>query len=172
MITEVSKGREYSVPSFRGLSTDSKPTDAGNGAEFIEINTGDVYYYNEAGSAWVKYTGSEGGGGGGSSDFSTAEVNIINDTGSAVDISDCPQVVDDEYMSGGISIDANTEATLSLILYKGHAFITAIAIGGTPMVGGTGITVTGDIVNESDEYEVYIEISGDGTITITSGGGV
>lgn len=45
MITEVSKGREYSVPSFRGLSTDSKPTDAGNGAEFREIDTGDVYYF-------------------------------------------------------------------------------------------------------------------------------
>ena len=37
------------------LSTDSKPTTGiANGSLAIEINTGDVYLFNEAGSAWVK----------------------------------------------------------------------------------------------------------------------
>lgn len=106
------------------------------------------------------------GGGGGSSDFSTAEVKIINDTASEVTIDNCP-IVDEGELSGGISLSANTESTLTLILYKGHTYIYAISVGGTPMVDGTGITVTGDIVNESDEYEVYIIISGNGTITIS-----
>lgn len=42
-----------------GLSTDSKPT-AGiaNGSIFIEMNTGKIYFYNEAGSAWVEFSAS------------------------------------------------------------------------------------------------------------------
>lgn len=31
---------------FRGLSTDTKPTDAINGAAFIEVDTGDVYMFD------------------------------------------------------------------------------------------------------------------------------
>ena len=31
---------------FRGLSTDAKPTDAVNGAAFIEVDTGDVYMFD------------------------------------------------------------------------------------------------------------------------------
>lgn len=107
------------------------------------------------------------GGGGGGGDFSTAEVTIINDTASEVTIDNCP-IVDEGELSGGIVLSANTESTITLILYKGHTYIYAISVGGTPMEDGTGITVTGDIVNESDEYEVYIVVSGNGTITIAS----
>lgn len=40
---------------YSGLSTDSKPTDGvRNGSIFVEIDTGDVYFFNEAGPAWVK----------------------------------------------------------------------------------------------------------------------
>lgn len=35
------------------LSTDSKPTDVANGSIMIEINTGKVCIFNEAGSTWV-----------------------------------------------------------------------------------------------------------------------
>jgi len=39
-----------------GLSTDSKPTTGvGNGWMFIEMNTGKVYLFNEAGSAWIEW---------------------------------------------------------------------------------------------------------------------
>ena len=37
------------------LSTDTKPTDGiANGSVMVEVNTGDVYFYNESGEAWVK----------------------------------------------------------------------------------------------------------------------
>ena len=37
------------------LSTDSKPTETvGNGSCLTEIDTGDVYLFNEAGATWVK----------------------------------------------------------------------------------------------------------------------
>ena len=40
---------------LRGLSTDTKPTEnIPNGSTFIEINTGKVYIFNEAGAAWVE----------------------------------------------------------------------------------------------------------------------
>ena len=53
-VSDVGKGRLFAVDYFRGLSTDSKPTNVGNGAEFLEIDTGDIYYFNEAASTWVK----------------------------------------------------------------------------------------------------------------------
>ena len=37
------------------LSTDSKPTDGiANGSICIEMNTGKIFMFNEAGSAWVE----------------------------------------------------------------------------------------------------------------------
>lgn len=37
------------------LSTDAKPTTGiANGSTCVEINTGKVYLFNEAGSAWVE----------------------------------------------------------------------------------------------------------------------
>lgn len=37
------------------LSTDSKPTDwVANGSQCIEMNTGKIFLFNEAGSAWVE----------------------------------------------------------------------------------------------------------------------
>lgn len=39
------------------LSTDSKPTDGiANGSMCLEMNTGKIYVFNEAGSAWVELT--------------------------------------------------------------------------------------------------------------------
>lgn len=47
-----------------GLSTDSKPTTAHNGDEFIEMDTSKQYMYDEESSDWVEITVSGGGGGG------------------------------------------------------------------------------------------------------------
>ena len=40
---------------YAGLSTDSKPT-AGivTGSEFLEVDTGDVYAFDEVGGTWAK----------------------------------------------------------------------------------------------------------------------
>lgn len=53
-VSDVGKGRLFAVDYFRGLSTDSKPTNVGNGAEFLEMDTGDIYYFNETAKTWVK----------------------------------------------------------------------------------------------------------------------
>lgn len=42
------------ILDLRGLSTDTKPTDVGNGSTFIEINTGDVYLFDGTSKTWKK----------------------------------------------------------------------------------------------------------------------
>jgi len=45
--------------SFKGLSTDAKPTEThmdlpiANGSSFMEIDTKELKYYDEAGKSWV-----------------------------------------------------------------------------------------------------------------------
>lgn len=36
-----------------GLSTDTKPTGLAMGSEFLEVDTGDKYLYNETSGLWV-----------------------------------------------------------------------------------------------------------------------
>lgn len=40
---------------YEGLSTDTKPTEADVNALFLELDTGDIYYYD--GSQWSKVGG-------------------------------------------------------------------------------------------------------------------
>ena len=50
-------GNEKSYVEAACLSTDSKPTDGiANGSICIEMNTGKIFMFNEAGSAWVELT--------------------------------------------------------------------------------------------------------------------
>ena len=49
---------------LRGLADDEKPTTINggaiiNGSEFLEIDTGDLYYFNEDDTEWVKPTPAE-----------------------------------------------------------------------------------------------------------------
>lgn len=37
---------------LRGLSTDTKPTDVGNGSIFIEIDTGKILMFDETNKQW------------------------------------------------------------------------------------------------------------------------
>ena len=54
MVTKVNSVRmnEY---DYKGLSTDTKPTDCAVNSLFFELDTGDFYYFN--GSAWEKVGG-------------------------------------------------------------------------------------------------------------------
>ena len=50
-------GKDFYDYELKGLSTDTKPTKAegmniGNNSLFLEVDTGDVYYFD--GSAWQK----------------------------------------------------------------------------------------------------------------------
>ena len=48
-------GNEKSYIEAACLSTDDKPTDGiANGSVCLEMNTGKVFVFNEAGSAWVE----------------------------------------------------------------------------------------------------------------------
>lgn len=41
---------------FRGLSTDTKPTDnVINGSSFIEIDTGKIYFFDAIGVQWLEW---------------------------------------------------------------------------------------------------------------------
>lgn len=52
--------QSYDGMSFKGLSTDEKPSEEykgyklKNGSTFYEIDTGDVYMYDEENDAWIK----------------------------------------------------------------------------------------------------------------------
>lgn len=44
---------------YAGLSTDNKPTEmVATGSVFLEVDTGDVYLYDEDGAQWSKVGGS------------------------------------------------------------------------------------------------------------------
>ena len=68
-----------------GLSTDEKPTTLGgksvaNGSTFVEMNTSDIYLYDQQNEEWKKFSGGSGGGGGGSTDSSVIIVVDNNGT--------------------------------------------------------------------------------------------
>lgn len=48
-------GKEKSLVEAVSLSTDAKPTDGiANGSLCLEMDTGKIYAFNEAGAAWVE----------------------------------------------------------------------------------------------------------------------
>lgn len=51
MVTETGSKMQGTI-EFRGLSTDTKPTDCINGAAFIEIDTGKVFLFDAVGQRW------------------------------------------------------------------------------------------------------------------------
>lgn len=54
MVTKVTPVQAYEY-EYKGLSTDQKPTDCAVNSLFLELDTGDCYYFN--GSAWQKVGG-------------------------------------------------------------------------------------------------------------------
>lgn len=60
------------VPDFCGLSSDEKPMEAKNGSTFLEIDTGNIFKFDEDGKNW--YEQPQGGGGsGGTTDYTQLE---------------------------------------------------------------------------------------------------
>lgn len=64
-----------------GLSTDEKPTTLGgksvaNGSTFVEMNTSDIYLYDQQNEEWKKFSGGSGGGGGGDNSFIKFDVTL------------------------------------------------------------------------------------------------
>ena len=44
--------KKDNVVELRGLSTDTKPTDVGNGSIYIEIDTGSIYMFDAQNKLW------------------------------------------------------------------------------------------------------------------------
>ena len=48
------------IANYFGLSTEAKPTDGlATGSLFIELDTGTVYYFNEATTTWAVFGGAQ-----------------------------------------------------------------------------------------------------------------
>lgn len=45
--------RAHRTPKFAGLSTDTKPLNVDNGAKYVEIDTGDVYFFDASTGTWL-----------------------------------------------------------------------------------------------------------------------
>ena len=60
-IVEQQFDKEKKYVESAGLSTDAKPAGVVTGSLFLEVDTGDVYSYDEAGSQWDKVTELGGG---------------------------------------------------------------------------------------------------------------
>lgn len=105
------------------------------------------------------------GGGGGSSDFSTAEVTIINNTGDDLDLENSmPRIIDD-YEEGEnaiitwIFVSANSSEVLTGVLYQGVSVIRFMA--------STDVAITGNATKETVAIFQDVTITGDCTITIS-----
>lgn len=112
-----------------------------------------------------KLAGGSGGGGGGSSDFTIAEVTVINNSANisnAVIITGCVAVDDENYPTsvGQIQVDPDRSGTkYNYIMYKREATLL-ISAG----VNTSTITVTGDYT--TDGYGRYW-VTGNCTVTLT-----
>lgn len=94
-----------------------------------------------------------GGGGGGSSDFSTAEVTIVDNDGNGVTLT-LPHIVNYEGLFEGIEVYAKSyeSGTYPIVIYKDGTVVELFDVTGT----------NGQIANPSDDF---YNITGDCTIT-------
>lgn len=99
-----------------------------------------------------------GGGGGGSSDFSTAQVTVINETNQSVGMQ-IAYAMDVEgfasFSAGETSFEPSATTALEAILYKGKSYAT---------VGIGTISATGNAETLAEREAL---ITGDCTITIS-----
>lgn len=55
-LIEIANNQSLHYVEIAGASTETKPTTGiVDGSTFLETDTGDLYVYNEEGSAWVKF---------------------------------------------------------------------------------------------------------------------
>ena len=104
-------------------------------------------------------------GGGGSSDFSTAEVTVINDSANGYNIS-TPFIntEDEELVYTGTFISSSSTMVLNVILYKGSnmTVITDTTEYADP-VPENNVSMSGDVSYDGSSFMV----TGDCTITIS-----
>lgn len=124
--------------------------------EVKELEATENGTYETSGEMYNKVTVNVEGGGG-SSDFSTAEVTIINN--SADNITIWGAVCLEEEANYSCEVESNATETFEMILYKNIAAIMTVNDDTEPIEG----VATGDISGDSGAYTV----TGDCTITIS-----
>ena len=78
MYTRSDDGPKHAI-GLSGLSADEKPTEEiPNGSTFREMDTGDIYYFDEENETWLKSSGGGGGGGGGGSGSTGYKGTVAN----------------------------------------------------------------------------------------------
>ena len=121
-----------------------------NGGQFEikELTATENKVYEKAGEVYNKVTVNVEGGGG-SSDFSTAEVTIVNNSSTSFN----PQlaIIEDETLKSTGNITKQNSATFNeVLLYKGsRSFAVALltpTVEGNASVSGSTVTITGDCV--------------------------
>lgn len=95
-------------------------------------------------------------GGGGSSDFSTAEVTVVNNTGDAISTANMIRISDGYIADAGV-INAGTD-NITAVLYKNTA---------RWMISTGTVTATGNATIETSPRGTGVIITGDCTITIS-----
>lgn len=123
----------------------------------VDYDTSDTSYFERY---RLKVLEGLQGGGGGSSDFSTANVTLINSTDQTIEVA-IPYTVEHEgqiYTDSLISIRASETKTLNVV--KG-----TLGAWGTPVTNRVKVgTVSGDVVSSS--FDTMLQISGNGTAEI------
>lgn len=51
----IKNGIYTGAESFYGLSTDTKPSNCGNGSSFIEMNTSKIYFFDATSGDWLEW---------------------------------------------------------------------------------------------------------------------
>ena len=128
-----------------------------NGGQFEikELTATENKTYEKAGEVYNKVTVNVEGGGG-SSDFSTAEVTIINN--SELDFKAyCPNIHENTLYNSVDSADMSEDYPFDVVLYKGEGKFSL------PLEIAAGLSATGNIEVVADA--AYI--TGAGTITVT-----
>ena len=144
-----------------------------NGGEFEikELTATENKVYEKAGEVYNKVTVNVEGGGG-SSDFSTAEVTLVNSANTNLAVmlpvlyEADPPFDPNALVRGALSLLANETFVLNVPLYKGHCLIKK-GVSGDRIDGqtvATTYTVTSGSATSSMEG---VDITGDCTITIS-----
>lgn len=92
------------------LSTDTKPTDYGNGSLCLEMDTGKIFAYDEEDTEWDEQTATSGGGGGGASVVTIIPEQTVTITDSPVALTgvDASSLSNDDKILMRVSGDLST----------------------------------------------------------------
>jgi hypothetical protein len=154
---------------YYGMSTDTKPLSVPNASLFYEIDTSDIYMFDEDGQQWFKQSGESGSSSGPSGGGSSSGILIVNGTVENVDGTNTfvldktwQEIHDADYaiVNYEASLDGNTVASsyiiTSIMISNNGVYIVAI-LGVEP--GSNQPSAMPLTANSSDGYPKFI-ISG------------